>query len=218
MLASDTSTVQSTRLQNRYKLPVRAFKQQQQVSGLALRSLLAKLEPNLVAAKAWYLGLLSTALVAMPFALASNSLFPNFSQTRTSLPVSESKSGFPLMQLLLASSVARGRKFFSRCSGCHSIERSEQHKAGPNLWNVLFNRIAFAKGFSYSLALKALPEPKWGFEPLNKFLKNPSSYARGTYMTFSGLADNSARMDVLSYLNSKSISPYDISRFKFKAG
>ncbi|WGS83421.1 MAG: c-type cytochrome [Candidatus Hodgkinia cicadicola] len=188
------------------------------MSGLAQESLLAKLEPKLVVAKAWYLALLSTALVVLPFALASNSLFPNFLQTSASLQVSESKSSFPLMQLLLSSSVARGRKFFSRCFGCHSIERSEQHKAGPNLWNVLFNKTAFAKGFSYSPALKALSQPKWGFEALNKFLKSPSSYAKGTYMSFSGLADDSARMDLLSYLNFKSNSPYDISRFKFKAG
>lgn len=76
--------------------------------------------------------------------------------------------------------------------------------------------MAAEQDFNYSIALQTRAHTQWGFEALNKFLKAPSSYAKGTYMSFSGLTDPAERMDVLSYLNSKSVKPRTIAKFKFK--
>ena len=36
----------------------------------------------------------------------------------------------------------KGKKFFqSKCTACHSATKNEDHKIGPNLWNVLNSRI-----------------------------------------------------------------------------
>ncbi len=150
--------------------------------------------------------------------LISNKLFPclAFGKAIAPTPMASAAPSTSLKRLLLSSSANRGEKFYSKCASCHSIGRHESSKTGPNLWNIIFNNAAAAKGFNYSLALRARARARWGFEALNKFLKAPSSYAKGTYMAFSGLTDPAERMDVLNYLNSKSVKPHNIAKFKFK--
>ena len=59
--------------------------------------------------------------------------------------------------------------------------------------------------FNYSAAMKA-KGGDWSLEELNKYLANPRGYVPGTNMTFAGLRD-SARADVIAYLNSLADSP-----------
>ncbi|XXN13782.1 MAG: c-type cytochrome [Candidatus Hodgkinia cicadicola] len=169
------------------------------------------------AIKPWYICALAAALVIMPLALAANRLFPSLAEGEAKVLTKPSAAAHTsLKRLLLSSSVNRGEKFYNKCAGCHSIERSEPNKAGPNLWNIMFANIAAKQDFNYSPALKARSNSKWGFETLNKFLKSPSSYIKGTYMAFSGLTEPAERMDVLSYLNSKSTKPHNINKLKFR--
>ncbi|AUG91419.1 Cytochrome c [Candidatus Hodgkinia cicadicola] len=94
-----------------------------------------------------------------------------------------------LKRLLLSSSIHRGAKFYNKCASCHSIGRDEPRRAGPNLWNVAFANVAAEQSFNYSLGLRARASAQWGLDTLNKFLKSPSSYAKGMYIPFSGLTD-----------------------------
>ncbi|ATW06180.1 Cytochrome c [Candidatus Hodgkinia cicadicola] len=168
-------------------------------------------------ARAWFVCALLAALAITPLALISNKLFCCLAFGKATAATTRSAApSTSLKRLLLSSSVNRGEKFYSKCASCHSIGRDEPSGAGPNLWNIIFNNVAAEKGFNYSLALRALAHAQWGFEALNKFLKSPSSYAKGTNMAFSGLTDPAERMDVLNYLNSKSFKPHNIAKFKFK--
>ncbi|XXM90132.1 c-type cytochrome [Candidatus Hodgkinia cicadicola] len=154
----------------------------------------------------------------MPLTLLSNRLFPDLASGKVNIVrVPTRTPATSLKQLLLSSSASRGEKFYSKCASCHSINENEPNRAGPNLWNIMFSNIAARKDFSYSPALKAHSHTKWGFETLNKFLRAPASYIKGTYMAFSGLTDPAERMDVLNYLNSKSAKPHNISKLKFKS-
>ncbi|MFP3039446.1 MAG: c-type cytochrome [Candidatus Hodgkinia cicadicola] len=103
------------------------------------------------------------------------------------------------------------------CASCHTENKTAADGVGPNLWGVVLRRVASLPSFAYSPSLAKLSSSRWGFEALNKFLKQPTKYAPGTYMTFSGLTEASARMDVLRYLNSLSPRPLDVGRFKFKS-
>ncbi|AUG91545.1 Cytochrome c [Candidatus Hodgkinia cicadicola] len=168
-------------------------------------------------ARTWFVCSLLAALAITPLALISNKLFPclAFGEAIAATTASTAPST-SLKRLLLSSSINRGAKFYNKCASCHSIGRDEPRRAGPNLWNIAFGNVAAEQSFNYSLALRALAHTQWGFEALNKFLKSPSSYAKGTYMPFSGLTDPAERMDVLSYLNSRSVKPRNIAKFKFK--
>ncbi|AUG34200.1 Cytochrome c [Candidatus Hodgkinia cicadicola] len=168
-------------------------------------------------ARTWFVCAQLVALAILPLALISNKLFPCLAfGGATAATMHSAAPSTSLKRLLLSSSLNRGEKFYNKCTSCHSIGRHEPGKAGPNLWNIVFNNVAAEKGFNYSLALRARAHTQWGFETLNKFLKSPSSYAKGTYMSFSGLTDPAERMDVLNYLNSKSTKPHNIAKFKFK--
>ncbi|ATY93611.1 Cytochrome c [Candidatus Hodgkinia cicadicola] len=166
--------------------------------------------------RTWYVGLLLAALMLVPLVLISNRLYPELTEGKVSVALPSVSPATSLKQLLLSSSTARGEKFYNKCASCHSINENEENRAGPNLWNIMFSNVASNKSFSYSPALRALANTRWGFETLNKFLRSPAAYAKGTYMAFSGLPDGAERMDILNYLNSKSVKPHTISKLKFK--
>ncbi|XXN19745.1 MAG: c-type cytochrome [Candidatus Hodgkinia cicadicola] len=178
-----------------------------------LKTVLARVA---ITIKTWYVGLLLVSLMIMPLVLISNKLYPDLTEGKAIVALTKRAPAASLKQLLLSSSTARGEKFYSKCAGCHSINENEPNKAGPNLWNIMFSNVASNKNFNYSPAFKARANTRWGFETLNKFLKAPSSYIKGTYMTFSGLIDPAERMDTLNYLNFKSVKPHNISKLKFK--
>ncbi|AHL31016.1 MAG: Cytochrome c2 precursor [Candidatus Hodgkinia cicadicola] len=181
------------------------------------KKLCLALKRAFTSARTWFVCSLLAALAITPLALISNKLFPclAFGEAIAATTASAAPST-SLKRLLLSSSVHRGAKFYNKCASCHSIGRHEPRRAGPSLWNIVFGNVAAEHSFNYSLALRARAHTQWGFEALNKFLKSPSSYAKGTYMPFSGLTDPAERMDVLSYLNSKSVKPRNIAKFKFK--
>ncbi|XXM93313.1 MAG: c-type cytochrome [Candidatus Hodgkinia cicadicola] len=166
--------------------------------------------------RTWYVSALLVTLTLSPLALLSNRLFPELALGEASVAAAPLPLSASLKRLLLTASVSRGEKFYNKCTSCHSIEQNEPNKAGPNLWNIMSKNVAAAAGFNYSPALKSLAQAKWGFETLNKFLKAPSVYAKGTYMPFSGLSSPAERMDMLSYLNFKSAKPRSIAKLKFK--
>ncbi len=112
----------------------------------------------------------------------------------------------PIEKLLASASPERGESSAKKCQACHTFNKGEPNRVGPNLYGVVGRDRASAPGFNYSAAMKA-KGGKWTPDDLNHFLANPRGYIPGTSMTFQGLPRGSERADVITFLNSKSDNP-----------
>ena len=65
------------------------------------------------------------------------------------------------------------------------LQRRRKAGVGPNLYGVVGGPHAHMEGFNYTAGMKAKKGP-WTYDDLNEWLHKPSSYARGTRMTFAG--------------------------------
>jgi cytochrome c len=93
----------------------------------------------------------------------------------------------------------RGKALFTRCSNCHTADKSGKHKVGPNLAGVVGRPAGRAPGFGFSPALQALGAA-WDDARLDAWLAGPQKVAGGTRMVFPGFADGQDRADVIAYL------------------
>ncbi len=83
----------------------------------------------------YLIGLLS-GFVIYPTILTTSKLYPNMIRKQVVIRSVKSKTNKrpqALNTLLLCSSLNKGERYFSVCSGCHSVEVSGTHKLGPNL-------------------------------------------------------------------------------------
>jgi len=112
----------------------------------------------------------------------------------------------PIDKLLASASPEKGESSAKKCQACHTFNKGEPNRVGPNLYGVVGRDRASAPGFNYSAAMKA-KGGKWTIEELNAFLSGPKNYIPGTSMTFAGLPRGSERADVIAFLNTKSDHP-----------
>ena len=112
----------------------------------------------------------------------------------------------PLEKLLAAATIEKGETAAKKCQACHTFNKGEPNRVGPNLYGVVGRDKASVSGFNYSAAMKA-KGGKWTIEELNTYLQNPRGVVPGTSMSFAGLPRGSERADVIAFLNSKSDSP-----------
>jgi cytochrome c2 len=96
----------------------------------------------------------------------------------------------------------KGKKIAAtQCAACHHFAKGGGTLVGPDLYGVFGSKIASVPGYSFSSALKK-HTGDWTAAKLNDWLKSPSTFAPGTYMTFPGLSSQSERDDVIAYLKS----------------
>ncbi len=96
----------------------------------------------------------------------------------------------------------KGKKIAeTQCSACHHFTKGGGTLVGPDLYGVYGTKIASVPGYSFSPALKK-HTGDWDAAKLNEWLKSPSTFAPGTYMTFPGLPSQTDRDDVIAYLKS----------------
>lgn len=100
-----------------------------------------------------------------------------------------------------AGQVEAGKKLFSNCAVCHSVDPGTPSPAGPKLIAVVGRKIGGAEDFPYSQALKNAGG-SWTPEKLDVFLKDPMAAYPGTSMAFGGLAKEADRKAIIAYLAS----------------
>ena len=102
--------------------------------------------------------------------------------------------------------IANGEKIFKKCAACHSIDKGGKNKIGPALYNVVGRLVGGVDDYKYSKTLASYGK-EWTFEELNGFLTKPSSYLKGTKMSYAGLRKEKDRASIIKYLNQNSDSP-----------
>jgi len=112
----------------------------------------------------------------------------------------------PVSGLIAAANIDNGKKVATKCVACHTLNKGEANKIGPNQWGVIGRPVASHEGFQYSSALKA-KGGTWDYESLNAFIAAPSKTVPGTKMTFAGIDKVKDRADLIAYLRSLSDSP-----------
>ena len=115
----------------------------------------------------------------------------------------------PIGPLLAAASADAGKADVKVCTACHTFDKGQPNRIGPNLYGVVGEEIAAGKGgYDFSAALKTAGTGKtWTPDLLNQWLYKPQDFAKGTKMTFAGMPKAKDRADVIAYLNSLSDSP-----------
>ncbi|PHQ67355.1 MAG: cytochrome c family protein, partial [Sneathiella sp.] len=109
--------------------------------------------------------------------------------------------GPSLGALLATADIGKGKKVFSKCKSCHTADEGGANKIGPNLHAVLNRDKASHEGFSYSTPMANMGG-NWSYSDLDLFLKKPSTYIKGTKMTFGGLKKPQDRAHLIAYLRS----------------
>jgi cytochrome c len=113
---------------------------------------------------------------------------------------------FDIAATMALGDVVSGKKIFKKCAACHSINKGGKNKIGPALYNVVGRTVGGVDNYKYSKALASYGK-EWTFEELNGFLTKPSSYLKGTKMSYAGLRKEKDRASIIKYLNQNSDSP-----------
>jgi len=108
--------------------------------------------------------------------------------------------------LMILGDVVSGEKIFKKCAACHSINKGGKNKIGPALYNVVGRAVGGVDDYKYSKTLATYGK-EWTLEELNGFLIKPSSYLKGTKMSYAGLRKEKDRASVIKYLNQNSDNP-----------
>ena len=108
----------------------------------------------------------------------------------------------PIAVRLAHADLKRGESAAKICLTCHTLEKGQPKKVGPNLWGVVGAEAADVPGFDFSpamLAMKAAGKA-WTFEELDAFLAAPQKHLPRTFMTFPGEKDPQKRADLIALL------------------
>ena len=112
-----------------------------------------------------------------------------------------------ILSVLMSISIAHagtkvsGEKVFKKCVSCHSCTKN---KIGPSLGDIFDKKAGSVKGFKDSKAMKN-SDIVWNDCSLDKFLKKPKKYIKGTKMRFAGLKKKSHREAVIKYLKENQV-------------
>jgi len=126
--------------------------------------------------------------------------------TSTSSETTNTIEKIDITTIMATGDVDSGKKIFKKCAACHSIVKDGSNKIGPALYNVVGRVVGGVSDYKYSKAL-ATYNKKWTFEELNGFLTKPSTYLKGTKMSYAGLRKETDRASIIKYLNQNSDSP-----------
>jgi cytochrome c len=93
----------------------------------------------------------------------------------------------------------RGAKVYRACVACHSLE-PDLHLTGPSLAGLWEKKVASVADFPrYSKALKSRGFV-WDEVTLNAWIADPDAFVKDSSMTFRGVKEDKARIDLIAFL------------------
>jgi len=119
----------------------------------------------------------------------------------------------PIAQLLATADPKKGEAITKVCQTCHTFEKGQPNRIGPNLYGIVGEKPADVAGFSFSDGMKK-KGGTWTYEALYEFLKAPQKVVPGTKMTFVGLPKPTDRANVIAYLRTLSDNPMPLPAAK----
>jgi cytochrome c len=119
----------------------------------------------------------------------------------------------PIAVRLQTADVAAGKEIANKCLACHTLDKGQPAKIGPNLYGVVGGPAAHMEGFKYSKAMedRHAAGGTWMFADLDTFLTSPKAFVPGTAMGFAGLPKPQDRANVIAYLNTLSDKPQPLA-------
>ena len=113
----------------------------------------------------------------------------------------------PISVRLASANAGSGKEIFDKtCLACHPAAPGIKISGRPTLWGIVGRRKASQSDVHYSSALTDAGGD-WTFEELNSFISNPALTFPGTDMAFSGVQDETQRVDLIAYLRTLSDKP-----------
>jgi cytochrome c len=115
-----------------------------------------------------------------------------------------------IAERLQTADVAKGEASAKKCLACHTLDKGQPNKVGPNLYGVVGTPIIRPEtGFTFSQAFqdKGKAGFTWTFDNLDTFLTAPRKDIPGTAMSFAGLSKPDERANVIAYLRTLSDNP-----------
>jgi cytochrome c len=99
---------------------------------------------------------------------------------------------------------AKGKAaFIKQCAICHTIEKGDPNRFGPNLSGIVGSKAASVPGFDYSRAFKNAAKWEWSADALASWIMFPGTMVPGTAMAIFPGAPERDRDDIVAYLASK---------------
>lgn len=156
---------------------------------------------------AWLSGFISEQAV-YPQALAKDAVtIETASPPAASAGATKTAMAEPILALVAAADIERGKAVAKACTACHVFENNGKNGVGPNLYGVVGRKKDSVAGYSYSGSLVSQGADTWTYAELNKFLWKPKAYAPTTKMSFVGIKKPEDRAAVLAYLRSINNAP-----------
>lgn len=100
-----------------------------------------------------------------------------------------------------ASDAGRGTVAFLRqCALCHTVQKGEPNRFGPNLFGITERKAGAASGYAYSQAFKKVADWTWSESGVGSFIAAPGAVIPGNKMAvFQGVNDRDGA-DIVAFL------------------